>query len=161
MGQESESQSQPAKTKTIKIGSNHEMLLSSELLWSRITDPKILQPCLKGCSELNKPRDGEYCAVFDLKIGPVKKQFAATLKIIDGSSKDNYRLAVSVDSNIKARAEASAHVTLTSLAQHKTRIDYQAEIVMHGWLSQLQPMMLEHFAKKQVARFFDRIGNIA
>ena len=156
-----ESHRKSQKSKSLIITSSHEVPLSRDELWKAITDPQILQACLKSCEEVQQPQAGEYAALFNIRLGPVKKHFVAQLNIIDSIAKDNYRLKVLVNTDFKAKAEATADVMLESLPGNNTRINYEATAVLYGWLAKFQSKLLEHFAKKQIGLFFDQVAEQA
>ncbi len=143
----------------MEFSSSHQVPLSSDQLWQAITDPEVLRSCLRSCYEVRKSGDGEYSALFNIKLGPTKRHFSARLKILDSKAIENYRLVVSLDSDLDARAEAVADVKLESMADNNTRIHYSAEALVHGWLAHILPALaLKHFAKKQIGLFFNRVA---
>ncbi|MYJ52151.1 MAG: hypothetical protein F4093_05725 [Gammaproteobacteria bacterium] len=155
------SENDTSATPDLEFRSSHEVSLSPERLWQAMTDPSILQACLKGCHDVKRLGNDEYSASFEIRLGPFRKRFVVHLKVIDSATTNRYRLEAAVDTDFGAGAEGSARVDLQCLADGGTRIRYVAHAVMHGWLARAGAGMLRRLVERQVGLFFDRIATRA
>ncbi|MXZ80607.1 MAG: hypothetical protein F4Z15_04415, partial [Gammaproteobacteria bacterium] len=144
------SENDTSATPDLEFRSSHEVSLSPERLWQAMTDPSILQACLKGCHDVKRLGNDEYSASFEIRLGPFRKRFVVHLKVIDSATTNRYRLEAAVDTDFGAGAEGSARVDLQCLADGGTRIRYVAHAVMHGWLARAGAGMLRRLVERQV-----------
>ncbi len=147
----------PIKSKGICFQGSHTVGIEAGTLWQALNDPDILQHCIHGCSSVEKLHGNEYLATFGVRIGPVKKDFAGRLTIVDADPPSRYRLQSVLDAGPAGTLDGHADVFLTPLPESHTRLDYTARVAATGWVSRLGRKLLGGAAQKYMDRFFARL----
>ena len=144
----------------LSIAGEHIVHLSRHQLWESLNDPAVLQRCIKGCNRVEQVQEGEFCAVFKIRVGPVHKEFQASLNVVETNPPGEYQLVSSVDAGIAGKLNGIADVQLEALGAQETRLQYRATINVEGWIGELGVKLLGNTAERYMHRFFHRMIEI-
>jgi hypothetical protein len=143
--------------KEIRFKGTHLVEIEAVLLWQALNDPDVLQYCIQGCSSVKKSGSDAFVATFGVRLGPLKKDFAGRLTIVDADPPSRYRLHSVLDAGPAGTLDGYADVFLTPLPESHTRLDYTARVAATGWISRLGRKLLGGAAQKYMDRFFARL----
>ena len=141
----------------LSIAGEHSVHFSRQQLWESLNDPEVLQRCIKGCNRVDQIKEDEFCAVFKIRVGPVRKEFHANLNVIEISPPGEYRLISSMDAGIGGKMNGVADVHLEALSLQETKLRYRATVNVEGWIGELGVKLLGNTAERYMQRFFDRM----
>jgi len=143
-----------AESTDLHIDGEHTVGLPPRELWLSLNDAQILQQCIKGCDQVERVGDNEFCATFKLRVGPFRKSLRAKLNVIDEYPPSRYRLVSTMDAGIAGKLKGIADVTLDQQGINNTRLRYVARINADGWIGQLGVKVLGKTAEKYMHQFF-------
>jgi carbon monoxide dehydrogenase subunit G len=141
----------------LSIAGEHIVHLSRQKLWESLNDPEVLQRCVKGCNRVEQVKEDEFCAVFNIRVGPVHKEFSARLNVVETSPPGEYQLVASMDAGVAGKLKGVADVQLEALGSQETRLRYWATVDVEGWIGGLGVKLLGNTAERYMQRFFDRM----
>ena len=80
-------------------------------VWDHLMDPQVLAGCIPGCQGLEPTGEGEYQAVINVGVGPVRGRYNAKVMLRDQEPPKSYRLVIEGSGSI-GFANGEARVTL-------------------------------------------------
>ena len=144
----------------LEIRGEHEVELPRTLLWKYLNDPEVLQRCIKGCESVELRGEGDYCASFKVRVGPLKKTFKADLKVINQNPPQKYQLNCVMNAGFAGNITGEADVELTETTSNNTRLRYEARAEVEGWIGELGVLVLGNAAERYMQRFFTQFVEI-
>ena len=141
----------------LHIVSQHDVELSPQRLWESLNDPQILQQCIKGCDKLERVSATEFHATFKVRVGPFQKAFHAQLNIVNAKPPTEYHLLSTMEAGIAGKLSGVAEVKMQQISSQKTRLCYDAQVSIDGWLGELGAKTLGNRAEHYMQKFFDRL----
>jgi len=130
-----------------------------ELVWQAINDPDILRQCIPGCEEITRETPVDWVATVVTRVGPVKARFNGRIRLEDLQAPESCRIVGEGSGGAAGFAKGAALVRLAQEAEG-TRLTYDASSEIGGKLAQIGSRLIEAFAKKYAAEFFDKFGTI-
>ena len=130
-----------------------------ELVWQAINDPDILRQCIPGCEEITRETPVDWVATVVTRVGPVKARFNGRIRLEDLQAPESCRIVGEGSGGAAGFAKGAALVRLAQEAEG-TRLTYDASSEIGGKLAQIGSRLIEAFAKKYAAEFFDKFGAI-
>ncbi|MDH3666926.1 MAG: carbon monoxide dehydrogenase subunit G [Paracoccaceae bacterium] len=124
-------------------------------VWTALNDPEVLKSCIPGCEEMEKTSATEFTATVVQKVGPVKARFKGAVELSDIVPGESYTISGEGKGGAAGFARGGAKVTLAD-QDGGTLLSYAAEARVGGKLAQLGNRLINGFAKKVAADFFDR-----
>lgn len=139
---------------TQKIGADRETV------WKHLNSAETLMACIPGCQELTGSPEEGFDAVVVQKVGPVKAKFRGRVEISDITPMQSYRLSGEGKGGVAGFARGGAFVTLSDGEEGGTLLTYEVEARVGGKLAQLGNRIILGFARKMIAKFFKRFGEV-
>lgn len=130
-----------------------------ELVWQAINDPGILRQCIPGCEGITRETPVDWVATVVTRVGPVKARFNVRIRLEDLEAPESCRIVGEGSGGAAGFAKGSALVRLAQEAEG-TRLTYDVGSEIGGKLAQIGSRLIEAFAKKYAAEFFDKFGAI-
>ena len=130
-----------------------------ELVWQAINDPDILRQCIPGCEEITRETPVDWVATVVTRVGPVKARFNGRIRLEDLQAPESCRIVGEGSGGAAGFAKGAALVRLAQEAEG-TRLTYDASSEIGGKLAQIGSRLIEAFAKKYAAEFFDKFDTI-
>ncbi len=144
----------------LSIQGEHNVSLPRQRLWESLNDPEVLRRCIRGCDQVERINDNEFCAIFKFRLGPLKKEFRAKLNVVNTNPPGEYQLMSSMDAGIGGRLTGNADVWLEELGIQDTRLKYSAHVIVEGWIGELGVKLLGNTAERYMQRFFKRMVTV-
>lgn len=124
-------------------------------VWEALNSAEVLRACIPGCEELTgSPEDG-FAATVKQKIGPVRATFKGAVTLSDVVPGQSYTIAGEGKGGVAGFAKGSAQVQLRD-AEGGTELIYEVDAKVGGKIAQLGSRLIDGFARKMAAQFFDR-----
>jgi len=130
-----------------------------ELVWQAINDPGILRQCIPGCEEITRETPVDWVATVVTRVGQVKARFTGRIRLEDLEAPESCRIVGEGSGGAAGFAKGSALVRLAQEAEG-TRLTYDVGSEIGGKLAQIGSRLIEAFAKKYAAEFFDKFAAI-
>jgi len=124
-------------------------------IWEALNSADVLRACIPGCEELTgSPEDG-FAATVKQKIGPVRATFKGAVILSDVVPGQSYTIAGEGKGGVAGFAKGAAQVQLLD-AEGGTELIYEVDAKVGGKIAQLGSRLIDGFARKMAAQFFDR-----
>ena len=133
-----------------------EIAAPREIVFDALTDPEVLKACVPGCTEMTGSVEDGFEATVVQKVGPVKATFRGKVTVSDMVPPEKLTISGEGKGGAAGFAKGGAEVTLTGI-EGGTRLDYKVEAKVGGKLAQLGGRIIDGFARKMAAEFFDRL----
>ena len=124
----------------------------ANLVWNTLMDPQALASCVPGCESLEPAGDGEYRAVVNVGVGPIRGRYSANIVIKDTNPFQSYRLIIGGTGSI-GFANGESLVTLEE-RDGKTLVQVSSQAQAGGTVARVGQRMMESVAKGMLDRFF-------
>jgi carbon monoxide dehydrogenase subunit G len=124
-----------------------------ETAWRALNDPQRLRAAIPGCESLESTGEGEYRAVLQASLGPVRAKFTGKLRVEDAVPPERYTLRFEGEGGAAGFAKGAAQVTLTPEGE-ATRLSYTASAQVGGRLAQIGSRLIDSAALKLSEDFF-------
>lgn len=130
------------------------------VVWAGLNDPETLRQCIDGCESFTAAGDGQWQAVVQASIGPVKARFKGTLTLSERRPLLGYTLLGEGEGGIAGFGMMNATVTLEDDGPDlsSTRLSYTAQARVGGKLAQIGSRLVSSVAMKMADSFFSRFN---
>ncbi|AML50000.1 CoxG family protein [Falsihalocynthiibacter arcticus] len=128
-------------------------------VWAHLNNPETLAACIPGCEELTGSAEEGFEAVVKQKVGPVKATFKGAVTLSDVDAPNGYKISGEGKGGVAGFAKGEAVVTLRDVAEG-TELTYEVEAKVGGKIAQLGSRLIDGFAKKMTAKFFEKFQEI-
>jgi carbon monoxide dehydrogenase subunit G len=115
-------------------------------------DPQVLAGCIPGCQGLEPTGEGEYQAVINVGVGPVRGRYNAKVMLRDQEPPKSYRLVIEGSGSI-GFANGEARVTLVE-EDGRTTVSVDSDAQVGGTVARVGQRMMGSVAKGMLDRFF-------
>jgi carbon monoxide dehydrogenase subunit G len=136
----------------MKISGSYEFNAPPRKVWETLMDPQTLEHCIPGCESFNPVGDGEYQAVVNVGVGPVRGSYSAKIAMLDQEPHRSYRLTVQGGSSM-GFANGEAVVTLAEQGD-KTTVQVDSDAQVGGTVARVGQRLIGSVAKGLMDRFF-------
>jgi carbon monoxide dehydrogenase subunit G len=126
-------------------------------VWAALNDPDVLARCIEGCESLTRDGDG-FAGKMAAKVGPVRANFAGSVKLEDVVAGERYRLVGEGKGGVAGFAKGSADVALADAGPGQTLLTYNVSSQVGGKLAQLGARLIEGAARQYADGFFTRLA---
>ncbi len=121
-------------------------------VWDHLMDPQVLAGCIPGCQGLEPTGEGEYQAVINVGVGPVRGRYNAKVMLQDQEPPKSYRLVIEGSGSI-GFANGEAQVTLVE-EDGRTTVSVDSDAQVGGTVARVGQRMMGSVAKGMLDRFF-------
>ena len=126
-----------------------------KVVWAALTDAKMLQASIPGCSKMSGSVSDGFEAVVTQKIGPVTATFKGLVTLSDIVEAQCYRISGNGKGGPAGYAKGAAQVTLED-ADGGTLLRYDVNAQVGGKLASLGSRLIDGVAKKLADQFFEK-----
>ncbi len=127
----------------MKFRDQIEIAAPAAAVWAVVVDPTSLASCIPGVEGVRKVDDRTFEGAVTASVGPIEGQFTFTAVLTDQVPAERLTVRVEgTDSVTKSRLEADVLVTLAAGGARSTRLDYDANLKVHGRIAILGEMVL-------------------
>lgn len=130
----------------------------ADVVWRCLNDPDILRQCIPGCESLEKTSATDMTATVVLKIGPVKARFEGAVQLSNLNPPHSYTISGEGKGGMVGFAKGGADVSLASLPNGTTLLNYSVKADVGGKIAQLGGRLIDSTAKKLAEQFFSSFG---
>lgn len=128
-------------------------------VWAHLNNPETLAACIPGCEELTGSSEDGFQAVVKQKVGPVKATFKGAVTLSEVDAPNGYKISGEGKGGVAGFAKGGANVTLRDV-EDGTELSYEVEAKVGGKIAQLGSRLIDGFAKKMTAKFFENFQEI-
>lgn len=128
-------------------------------VWAHLNNPETLAACIPGCEELTGSAEDGFQAVVKQKVGPVKATFKGAVTLSEVDTPNGYKISGEGKGGVAGFAKGGANVTLRDV-EDGTELSYEVEAKVGGKIAQLGSRLIDGFAKKMTAKFFENFQEI-
>ncbi len=134
-----------------------ERVIAAEpsVVWAALLDPEVLKACVPGCQEMTGSPEEGFEATVVQKVGPVKATFKGAVTLSAMDEPNSLTLTGEGKGGAAGFAKGGADVSLSPEGEG-TKISYDVTANVGGKLAQLGSRIIDSFAKKMAAQFFER-----
>ncbi len=143
----------------MKVSGNYVFNVPATQVWDTLMDPIALAGCIPGCEGLNPTGDGEYEAVINVGIGPVRGRYSAKISLKDRNPHQSYRLVIEGSGSI-GFANGEALITLVE-QDGQTTVAVDSDAQAGGTVARVGQRMMGSVAKGMLDRFFSCLQEAA
>jgi hypothetical protein len=136
----------------MKITGSYDFNADAVRVWDVLTDPKALAGCIPGCEGLDPVGDGEYQAVLNVGVGPIRGRYNAKVSMRDLVPHQSYRLVVQ-GTGTTGFLNGEARITLVE-KNGKTTVEVDGDSQAGGPIARVGQRLMDSVARMMLDRFF-------
>ena len=127
-------------------------------VWSFITSPDRVAPCIPGCEGAEQTGDKTYSAAIKVKVGPIKTRFSVEIETQEERPPEFASYLTKGEEGTKSsRLKATSTLALKTLGDHVTEVTYTSEVNLLGRLGKFGKGMMEKVADNIGGEFVDAL----
>ncbi|WP_084384835.1 CoxG family protein [Novosphingobium naphthalenivorans] len=144
----------------MKIEKRFTVAASPDRIWTFITDPEQVAPCIPGCKEVVLLSPGKYRAVIGVQVGPIKASFAGVAEVREERPPDFAEYAIQAEEGgNSSRISAVARLAITPLTGDDCEVSCVAEVNISGRLGKFGAGVMQKIADNLGDKFAAAMGN--
>jgi carbon monoxide dehydrogenase subunit G len=125
-----------------------------EQVWSFITDPQKVAPCIPGCEGAEEKESGKYAAAINVKAGPIRTTFHLDIEQTEQRPPEFASYSSKGEEGSRAsRISAVSTLALKSISNDSTEVTYTSDISIVGRLGKFGSGMMQKIADSIGAEF--------
>ena len=130
----------------------------AEKAWDFLIDINKFSTCLPGIDEVKQIDDKTFDGIISAAVGPISGKFNFRSTIVESRPPEQMVVRTEgVDSVTKSTVNADMTVDLRAASDHKTQMDYKADVKIKGRLGILGDMVLRATATLILQEFTKRL----
>lgn len=127
--------------KTFTIGAPQDQV------WSFITDPKKVAPCIPGCEGADEKEPGRYAAAINVKVGPIQTTFHVDIEQTEKRPPEFASYLTKGEEGSRAsRVSGVSTLALKAVSASSTEVRYASDISIVGRLGKFGSGMMQKIA---------------
>ena len=131
----------------MKIEKTFTVSAPQEQVWSFITDPQKVAPCIPGCEGAEEKERGKYAAAIDVKVGPIRTTFHVEIEQTEERPPDFATYLTKGEEGSRAsRISATSTLALKTMSANSTEVTYASDINIVGRLGKFGSGMMQKIA---------------
>jgi uncharacterized protein len=130
------------------------------VVWKALNDPHVLKQCIPGCQSITKHSDTKMDAKVQVKVGPMKANFAGSVTLSHLNPPESYHIAGHGSGGFAGSAQGGANVRL-EVVPEGTKLSYDVDSRVGGKLASLGARFIDPMARNLVGKFFEKFAEIA
>ena len=138
----------------MELASQQTLPVSQGDAWTALNDIALLQSCIPGCESITPLGEDQYEVLVTAAVGPVKAKFKGKLRLENLQPPKSYTLQFEGQGGAAGHAKGSAEVTLTSVSDRETVLEYRAKAQVGGRIAQIGSRLVDMAAQKMAGEFF-------
>ena len=142
----------------MKITGSSVLHAPPERVWQAITDPAVLAGVIPGCDGLVPLAPDRFRLTVTLGVASIKGSYTGEVAFADMSEPRSLTMRAN-GSGAPGTIDTTVSVVLTDLADHTTRVEYDADAVVGGMVGGVGQRVLGAVAKKTASAFFTAIDD--
>jgi carbon monoxide dehydrogenase subunit G len=131
----------------MKIEKTFTVNAPQERVWSFITDPQKVAPCIPGCEGAEEKERGKYAAAINVKAGPIRTTFHLDIEQTEQRPPQFASYASKGEEGSRAsRISAVSTLALQAISDNSTEVTYTSDISIVGRLGKFGSGMMQKIA---------------
>jgi carbon monoxide dehydrogenase subunit G len=131
----------------MKIEKTFTVNAPQEQVWSFITDPQKVAPCIPGCEGAEEKERGKYAAAISVKVGPIRTTFHLDIEQTEQRLPQFASYSSKGEEGSRAsRISAVSTLALKALSASSTEVTYTSDISIVGRLGKFGSGMMQKIA---------------
>lgn len=145
----------------VKIDGSFIINAPIDRVWTFITTPELVAPCVPGCEGYEEIGPDQYSARVKVALGPIKTRFSMLVDVVEQRAPLFWSAKVRGDEGGKASSlTADSQLELVDLGDGRTEVSYRSEVSIFGRLGKFGLGMMKKQAEKISAEFAVAFGTI-
>lgn len=132
----------------MEVQGTHRLSKSPQQVWNALHDAGILQRSISGVDEVEWQGDSAIRVKGIAKLGPINREFAATLPVTESSAPNHVRI------NVKAPTTQGALTVDLTPEGSGTIVSYSVDVALSGALAIADNPIVRGLVNQQVDQFF-------
>jgi carbon monoxide dehydrogenase subunit G len=131
----------------MKIEKTFTISAPQEQVWSFITDPQKVAPCIPGCEGAEVKEPGRYAAAINVKVGPINTTFHVDIEQTEERPPEfaSY-LTKGEEGGRASRISGVSTLTLKTVSANSTEVTYASDINIVGRLGKFGSGVMQKIA---------------
>jgi uncharacterized protein len=131
----------------MKIEKTFTVSAPQEQVWSFITDPQKVAPCIPGCEGAEEKEQGRYAAAINVKVGPIRTTFHVDIEQTEERPPEFASYQTKGEEGSRAsRISAASTLALKKVSANSTEVTYASDINIVGRLGKFGSGMMQKIA---------------
>lgn len=127
-------------------------------VYAFLMDPHRVGPCGPGFESVDVRDPTHFRVVAKVGVGYISARFNSDVEVVEAV--ENERAVVRGSGHAPGSAvEGTAHMRLSDVPDGGTRMDWEADVAIHGTIASVGARLLQGTAEKLIARTFACIGS--
>jgi len=142
----------------MKIDETFRVRAPIDQVWSFMTDPGRVAPCIPGCGDVEVVGERDYRATVKVGIGPIKTSFNVSIELTRREPPTYIAAVTRGEEGGKASTlSAQSELRLSPVSPDETEISYASEVSVFGRLGRFGLGMMKKKAKEIGAEFAESV----
>jgi carbon monoxide dehydrogenase subunit G len=138
----------------MKIEKEFTVNAPREQVWSFITSPEQVAPCIPGCEEINRVTPSKFQARIRIAVGPIKTTFNVDIETTEERAPEySAYLTQGEEGSRASRIKAQSSLHLQAVTSQQTMVRYVSEISLIGRLGKFGTGMMQKIADSMGEQF--------
>jgi carbon monoxide dehydrogenase subunit G len=146
----------PSPDPPLRIEGSHDILAPPDRVFDVLTDPECLRRVMPGCTKLQAIGPDEYDLALSAGVGPIRGDYAGTVRLSDVEAPLRYRMIVDVKGKT-GFVKGEGVVTLTPVGEG-TKVAYSGEVALGGAVASVGQRLHSSAAKMMTRQLFGAIS---
>lgn len=131
----------------MKIEKTFTISAPQEQVWSFVTDPQKVAPCIPGCEGAEEKEPGKYAAAINVKVGPIQTTFHVDIEQTEKRPPEFASYLTKGEEGSRAsRISGVSTLALRSVSAGSTEVSYASDINIVGRLGKFGSGMMQKIA---------------
>ena len=141
----------------MKIEGQHEINGSANEIYTHLMNPEVLARITPGIDRLELVAEDKYDAIAEVRIGPVKGNFAGVVEVKDQVDDTQFTLLIDQKSKI-GNAKAEVTIFLEEKEATLTDVRFEGDVRMSGMLATTGQRVIKGVVAMLSRQFFDALA---
>lgn len=138
----------------MRIEKRFRVAATPDRIWSFITNPELVAPCIPGCQDVEVIEPGRYRASIKVQVGPISAAFSVSIEARELRPPQFAEYAIQGDEGGKAsRLSATSRLTISQLEDTECEVTYASEISISGRLGKFGAGVMKKIADNLGEKF--------
>ncbi len=143
----------------MKVSGSAVLHADRQRVYDALNDPTVLAGAIPGCESLVALGDDRYRMSVTAGVASIKGTYDGEVALTDQVTPESFTLRAK-GAGAPGTVDATCRVTLATVADGTTRLDYDADAVVGGVVGGVGQRMLSGVARKMAGQFFGNVDDV-